>query len=132
MSKTVLARVVFIVDSDESVRQGLTRLVDSAGLDSKPCASLDAFLSEAQGSPAACALLDVSSPRLREPALRSRVRAMAAAVPVIALSARDDPEARRLARELGAQAFFRKPVDAAALLDSIDWVTRAEGQGRPD
>ncbi len=43
---------------------------------------------------------------------------------------RDDAEIRRVARELGAQAFFRKPVDAAALLDSIDWVTRAEGQGK--
>jgi DNA-binding response OmpR family regulator len=53
---------------------------------------------------------------------------MAAMVPVIALSARDDPETRRIARELGAEAFFRKPVDAAALLDSIDWVTRAEGR----
>ena len=43
---------------------------------------------------------------------------------------RDDAEIRRVARELGAQAFFRKPVDAAALLDSIDWVTRAEGPGK--
>ena len=30
------------------------------------------------------------------------------------------------ARELGARAFFRKPVDAAALLDSIEWVTRKD------
>jgi DNA-binding response OmpR family regulator len=51
---------------------------------------------------------------------------MAAAMPVIALSARDDPAMRRLALDLGAEAFFHKPVDAAALLDSIDWVTRAE------
>jgi DNA-binding response OmpR family regulator len=56
---------------------------------------------------------------------------MAATVPVIALSARDDPETRRIARELGAEAFFRKPVDAAALLDSIDWVTRVEGRSGP-
>jgi DNA-binding response OmpR family regulator len=47
-------------------------------------------------------------------------------LPVIALSARDDPQARRTARELGARAFFRKPVDAAALLDSINWVTRRD------
>jgi len=130
MSKTVLARVVYIVDMDESVRQGLSRLVDSAGLESRPCDSMDAFLQETSGAHVACALLDVSNPRLREPALRSRVRATAATVPIIALSARDDPETRRMARELGAAAFFRKPVDAAALLDSIDWVTRAEGQGK--
>jgi FixJ family two-component response regulator len=129
MSKTVLARVVYIIDSDESVRQGLSRLVDSAGLESKPCESIDAFLFQGPGPHAACALLDVTSPRLREPAIWSRLRAKAAALPIIALSSRDDPATRRMARELGVQAFFRKPVDAAALLDSIDWVTRAESPG---
>ena len=44
---------------------------------------------------------------------------------------RDDAEIRRVARELGAQAFFRKPVDAAALLDSTTG-TRAEGQGKAE
>jgi FixJ family two-component response regulator len=127
----VPARVVYIVDPDESVRQGLARLVDSAGLESRPCGSIDAFLRQAPGAHVACALLDVSGDRLREPAVRLQVRALAAAMPVIALSAHDDPETRRIARGLGAQAFFRKPVDAAALLDSIDWVTRAEGQGKP-
>jgi hypothetical protein len=48
----------------------------------------------------------------------------------MALSARDDPEMQRAARKVGAQAFFRIPADAAALLDSIDWVTRAEAQGQ--
>ena len=129
MPSAVTARVVYIVDSDESVRQGLARLVDSAGLESMPCDSVEAFLLQALAANAACALLDVSGSRLREPALQSRVRALAATVPVIALSALDDPGTRRTARELGAQAFFRKPVDAQALLDSIDWVTRAERPG---
>ncbi len=132
MAKTVLTRVVYIVDTDESVRQGLSRLVDSAGLESMPCESIDAFLRQATGGHVACALLDVSGLRLHEPALWSRLRAAAAEVPVIALSSRDDPATRRMARELGVQAFFRKPVDAAALLDSIDWVTRAESPGQPD
>jgi FixJ family two-component response regulator len=129
MTITALARVVYVVDTDESVRQGLARLVDSAGLESTPCDSVEAFLGQTPGKHVACAVLDVSDPRLEDRPLRSRLRAMAAAIPVIALSVRDDAETRRVARELGAQAFFRKPVDAAALLDSIDWVTRAEGHG---
>jgi len=51
-----------------------------------------------------------------------------AAREVIALSSSDDPTARHLARELGAQSFFRKPVDAAALLDSIEWVMQGDGR----
>jgi FixJ family two-component response regulator len=132
MPKTAVARAVCIIDPDASVRQGLARLLSSAGLDSRSFESAEAFLLQPPAQDVACALLDVSGSGLRAPALQSRVRAMAAAVPVIALSARDDLETRRMARKLGAQAFFRKPVDAAALLDSIDWVTRAEAPGKAE
>ena len=130
MSGTVAARVVYIVDADESARQGLARVVDSAGLDSMPCESLEVFLRETPAPRVACAVLDISGLGECAPGTWSRLRTMAAAVPIIALSVRDDPATRRMARELGAAAFFRNPVDAAALLDSIDWVTRAE-RARP-
>jgi FixJ family two-component response regulator len=130
MSETALAHVVYIVDTDESVRQGFARLVDSAGLESKPFDSIETFLQQEPTTRVACALLDISSQHLRAPAIWSRLRAMAGVLPVIALSARDDPKTRSTAHELGAQAFFRKPVDAAALLDSIDWVMRAEVRGK--
>ena len=132
MSRTAVVHVVYIVDADGSVREGLSRLVDSAGLEPKPCESLEAFLQQATQAHVACALIDISIRRLPEPALWSQLCAVARALPVIALSASDDPETRRMARELGAQAFFRKPVDATALLDSIDWVTRAEGPHTPN
>jgi FixJ family two-component response regulator len=44
-------------------------------------------------------------------------------LPVIAVSARDDEETRRIARAQGAQFFLRKPVDDQALLDAIAWVS---------
>lgn len=123
VSKAAVASVVYVVDSDESVRTGLSRLLDSAGLRPRRCDSLEEFLRETPRANAACALVDVSGLFLCEPALWSRLRTLAATIPVIALSTRDDAETRRLARAFGARAFFRKPVDAAALLDSIDWVT---------
>ena len=126
MSETVAARIVYIVETDRSVREGLARVVDSAGLESMQCESLEELLRQTPVVHAACAVLDISALGECQGAVRSRLSAMSAAIPVIALSARDDPATRRLARELGAAAFFRKPVDAAALLDSIAWVTRAE------
>ena len=131
MSDTVATRAVYIVESDESVRQGLARVVDAAGLEPTTFESLDAFLRGTPERRSGCVVLDTSGLRGCPAAVWSKLRAMAAAVPVIALSARDGAEARRLARELGAAAFFRKPVDAAALLDAIDWVTSAEGGGPP-
>jgi len=130
--KTATARIVYVVDADESVREGLARLVRSAGLDARPCAAIDAIRREGSSERAACAVIDVSDLLRRERVDEPDLRALAAAIPVIAVSARDDPSTRRMAREFGAQAFFRKPVDAAALLDSIDWVTRTELPADPD
>jgi hypothetical protein len=54
-----VARALYIVDSDLSVREGLTRLATSAGFEAKPCASAEAFLLEAGSANAACALVDI-------------------------------------------------------------------------
>jgi two-component system response regulator TtrR len=121
-----LARIVYVVEPDASVREGLQRLVESHGLEARPCDCLNQFLQLASQAAGACALLDLSSRELGDPVLRSQLSALAALLPVIALSVRDDAGTRRLARELGARAFFRKPVDAAALLDSIEWLARPE------
>lgn len=119
-----MARALYIVDTDASVREGLSRVAESAGFESRPCASTKAFLLEAQTRGAACAVVDLSDAGLLEPPIRARLAVVATMLPVIALSVRDDMTTQRLARDLGAQAFFRKPVDSAALLDSIRWVTR--------
>jgi len=116
-------RAIYIVESDASVRQSLARLIQAVGLEPRPCDCLEDLLRQAAGAHDGCMLLDLSTPGLAEEALSSRIRQMAEKIPVIALSVRDDPAARSLARTLGAKAFFRKPVDSAALLDSIDWVT---------
>lgn len=120
--------VVYIVDADASVRQGLARLMDAAGLDARPCESTSAFARLAPAGRCACALINVSGLMQCEPEPWSQLCAAARGVPIVALSADDDPATRQMARALGAQAFFRKPVDAAALLDAIDWVLRTEGQ----
>jgi FixJ family two-component response regulator len=116
--------LLYIVDTDASVREGLSRLAASAGFEARACESVETFLKEpAPDSGAACALVDLSDPGLRKAAIRQRLAALAGKLPVIAISARDDAQTQRTARELGARAFFRKPVDAAALLDSIGWVS---------
>lgn len=119
------ARVVYIVDADPSVREGMARLLTSAGLESRPCPSIESFLHEAAGVTSACALLDLGAGGLGKPALQSRLQAVAALMPLIAITADDGLVARQRAREIGACACFRKPVDAAALLDAILWVTQS-------
>ena len=55
--------------------------------------------------------------------LQEMLRTPVANVPVIAVSARDEEESVRLARQLGARFFFHEPPDGLALLDAIKWVT---------
>jgi FixJ family two-component response regulator len=120
----VASRTLYIVDTDCSVRESLSRLATSAGFAPRPCECAETFIGAAQAGNAACALVDLSDAGLRKPEVRARLSMVATWLPMIALSAGDDALTRATARELGARAFFRKPVDAAALLDSIAWVTR--------
>ena len=129
MPKSGGLRIVYIVDEDAAVREGLARLMDSAGLQARPCASLPEFLQQARGMRVACVLLDVMSARTSEVTVRSALQKVAMVLPVIVLSSSDDPSARQLARLLGAQSFFQKPVDGAALLDSIEWLMQGNGRG---
>ena len=94
-SRHFAARLVYVVAADESVRNGLRRVIESAGFEPAACASLDAFLGESPGRDGACAVLDISSLRACAPALWARLRTMAARVPVVALFSRDDPEMGR-------------------------------------
>ena len=127
MVKTDAGLVVYVVDDDASVRSGLARLMRSAGLRTMSFDGGEAFLAHAVHGAAGCVVLDISMPGLSGLQVQERLTQAAVGIPVIALSARDDDETRRLARALGARFFLRKPVDDQALLDAIDWVTGSGG-----
>ncbi len=116
---------IYIVDDDSSVRRALGRLIRSVGLNSEAFASGDLFLAGLPEDAQGCVVMDIRMPGLTGHDVQQRLRQRGEKIPVIALSAQDDDEARNRARELGAVAFFRKPVDDQALLDSINWLLSA-------
>jgi FixJ family two-component response regulator len=95
--------------------------MDSADFEAQPCASVREFLALAHWRQAACVLLEVSALRDCDAASNAALRSLAEVLPVIALSASENTADSDLARALGARSFFRKPVDAAALFDAIEW-----------
>ncbi|MDM0022882.1 response regulator transcription factor [Variovorax saccharolyticus] len=123
MVKSAADLDVYVVDDDASVRSGLARLMRSAGHRALTFDCGEAFLTQAAQGAVGCVVLDISMPGMNGLQVRERLMRAAVALPVIALSARDDDETRRLARALGVRFFLRKPVDDQALLDAIDWVT---------
>jgi len=114
--------LVYIVDDDESVRTALSRLMRSAGIESRAYESSNRFLAEVSNEGRACILMDITMPRLDGMQLVARLREKGIEFPVIALSAKDDDETRQMARNVGVQFFLRKPVDDQALIDAISWV----------
>jgi FixJ family two-component response regulator len=123
--------VVYVVDADPAVRHATIRLLVAAGLDAKPCDSIDALPRDRTTDGPACIVLDISGPGRETGRIKARLLGVVKHIPVIAVSAWDDARTRSVARDVGAQAFFRKPVDGAALVDSIAWATHAEGFGSP-
>src|SRR5215475_1269339 len=93
--------VVCVVDDDSSVRIGLARLMRSAGHRAEVYESGEQFLQSVNPAGVACVVLDITMPGLSGLQVQEQMIARAMTIPVIALSARDDDETRRLARSLG-------------------------------
>ena len=120
--------MIYIVDDDDSVRTNLARLMRSAGFSTQVFASAEDFLAAADTLEPGCLLLDITLPGQSGFQLQSELNRRHVNLPVIAVSARDDCGTRDLARQLGARCFFRKPVDAQALIDAIQWVQEPEAR----
>lgn len=117
---------VNIVDDDDSVRQGLSRLMRSAGIESHAYGNAESFLADVHNEDHACILMDITMPRMNGLELSARLKEKGITLPVIAISARDDDDTRKMARDLGVRFFLRKPVDDQALLDAISWVVQED------
>jgi len=120
---------VYIIDDDRSVLRSMERLLLASGVKSRGFSSVEDFLAADCPCRDACLVSDIlmsGIPSLELPAL---LAARGKTIPTIFLSATDEPETRSQARAVGASAFLRKPVDAQALLDVIDWAMQPDGTG---
>src|SRR5512136_517051 len=113
--------MVYVIDDDESVRKSLKRLFQSADIGVETFPSAEEFLSGPRQEQDACIVMDIRMPGLTGFDLQKKLLSQGIRIPVIVISASDDVQTREHARELGAEVFFRKPVDDQALLDAIWW-----------
>jgi two-component system response regulator FixJ len=117
---------VYVVDDDLSSRSALGRLLKSAGFRVKVFASAQEFLDFDPVEPGALMILDVRMPGLNGLELQKRLVDRGETLPIIFLTAFEDPQARRVAFQRGALAFLQKPVDEKVLFEAIK---EAHGQG---
>jgi len=117
--------IVYVVDDDDAVRRGFTRLLRSAGLDARPYELPELFLAEVENLDRACILLDITMPRMAGPQVQAGLNARNITLPVNPMPARYPEHTRARAQTQAARLLLRMPVDDQALLDAIRWVTDA-------
>ena len=109
----------FIVDDDEAIRDALTWLLQSRGVEAQAFASAEAFLAEWTPEMAGCLLLDIRMSGMSGLDLFDRLRDVQSRIPVIFLTGHGDVPMAVRAMRGGAIDFLQKPFDDQLLLDRI-------------
>jgi FixJ family two-component response regulator len=111
--------VVFVVDDDSRVRDALTTLLASAGLEVAAFASATAFLEADKPDAPACLLLDLDLPDISGLELQKELLERQAP-PIVFLTGHGDIPSSVKAMKAGAVEFLSKPVGDDELLRAID------------
>jgi len=124
--------VVYVVDDDASVRDGLQWLIESVGLRVEPYPSAQAFLEAFDDSVPACLVLDVRLRGMSGLDLQAELANRGVALPTIIITGHGDVPMAVRAMKLGAVDFVEKPFNDQALLDRIQQAIDADRERRRD
>jgi len=111
--------LVYVVDDNASVREGVASLIASAGLTAKPLASGQEFLALPRPDVPSCLVLDVELPGLSGIELQQELVRSGIHIPIIFLTGHGDIAMTVRALKAGATDFLTKPVDDEELLNAI-------------
>ena len=114
-----ISEIIFLIDDDVSVREGLTALVESVGLPVQTFGSALEFLAikpvEAEG----CVVLDINMPGMSGLDLQREMNDSGISLPVIFLTGHGDIPMTVHALKAGAVHFLTKPVREEELMNAI-------------
>jgi FixJ family two-component response regulator len=112
--------LVFVVDDDPGTLKGVKRLLREHGYDSVLFSSAEAFRNYDDFDAACCLILDVNLNGESGIELRHRLKAAGIALPVIYITANDNPTVRLAALASGCIAYLSKPFTSRSLLEPIE------------
>jgi FixJ family two-component response regulator len=112
--------VICVVDDDASLLRALRRLLRTGGFRVEVFSSAEGFLLSEQRLQADCLVLDIRLDGMGGLELQEVLAAAGSAVPVVFMTAHDDPSTRERARRAGAVDYLRKPFDEEVLIGAIN------------
>ena len=114
--------MIAVVDDDESVCRALGRLVRTFGMDADTFTSGQDFIDAISARPAYrvdCVVLDQQMPGLNGLQVQEQLAGLRRSLPVIFITAHEEPGVRQRALEAGAAAFVRKPFSDEVFVETI-------------
>jgi len=119
-----------IIEDYASANRALGRLLRGAGFEPSGFESAESFLADPARPTFGCLLVDIQLTGMSGLELQRRLQSEGSRVPVIFITAHEDPGSRAEAQNAGALAFFTKPFPGRNLLDAISLAIRSgSGEG---
>lgn len=112
--------MVELVDDDPAVRDAVSFLLETVGIECRCFESADAFLSGHDGAAASCLVLDIRMPGMSGLELQDELRRRDWSVPIIFITGHGEIAMAVRAMRNGAFDFIQKPFKDQELLDSIN------------
>jgi FixJ family two-component response regulator len=116
---SVQACTIAVIDDDTRVLESLVNLLSSFGYNAESYKSAEQFLESGTLSRINCIVTDVEMRQMSGLGLLQFLKNQACAVPVIIITGKPSARSEAFYLENGAVGFFRKPVDADALVELI-------------
>lgn len=113
------ARLIAIVEDDQSVSEALQGLLASAGYEVLSYTSAEAFLNADRHEEVACLITDIGLPGINGIELLRRLRSMGADLPAIVITARHEKALLEAASKAGARQVLVKPLNSDDLLTAV-------------
>ncbi len=110
---------MFVVDDDHAMLRGVARVLKQHGYDTILFASAEAFRGHNDYEKAACIILDINLNDGSGIELRRGLKAAGISVPVIYMTANDNPAIRAAAVQSGCLAYLTKPFAASSLIEPL-------------
>ncbi len=120
--------LIAIVDDDESIRKSLRRLLAGSGFNAESFASGAEFLLSLRLRFPDAVLLDMYMPEMNGLEVQARIMAAGRGIPLLFITAHDNPALRAQAIAGGAAAYLAKPIRKETLLAAL---FKALGMTRP-
>jgi FixJ family two-component response regulator len=115
---------IAVVDDEESVRLALARMLRASSFEVSIYRSGEDFLESLKTAVPDCVVLDFQMPGLTGRDIQRALSVAKVALPIIVVTAHDQPSLREKVLADGAVAYFTKPLRRDTLIAAVDQAIR--------